>query len=49
MASYKRKKSCMCFVDIEKVLDRVRRKVSELGNEEEWNTRSIGQISDESV
>ena len=38
----------MCFVDIEKAFDSAKESVG-MGNEEERNTRSLGQISDESV
>ena len=36
------KKLCMYFADLEKDFDRVPRKVLDMGNEEEGNTRSFG-------
>ena len=43
------KKLYMCFVYLENVFDIVPRKVLDMGNEEERNTRSFGWISDEFV
>ena len=43
----KKKKLCMCFMDIEKAFDRVPRKVMEWAMTKEWFTRSSCKSGDE--